>query len=302
MKFAEFVVTQLGEDPRLDKVIPLHVEGLSRSAARKLIEGGAVYLNRKRCQMNGKLVRAGDKIRVMEGERKPVEREEFRFSAERILFEDQDLIVVNKPPGLPTHETIDSTRHHLVRSLQQFLGERDKILPQRIYLGIHHRLDVNTSGAILFTKRKEANAAAAQAFQDRTVRKTYLALSMGALPEPLVIKSFLAESRQNKRVICSVPSGGKYAETGIRAVETRMLRARKVSLIEATPKTGRTHQIRVHLAENKLPILGDETYGVRFQGVARVMLHAWKLELLGKSFRAPLPEDFLRLEFQEPRE
>ncbi len=305
MKYAEFIVTQLGEDPRLDKLIPLHVKGLSRSAARKLIESGAVYLNKKRCLMNGKVLRPGDKVRVMEPSGAGAETEkkqEFRFTPERILFEDQDLIVVNKPPGLPTHETIDSTRHHLVRSLQLFLGERDKILPQRVYLGIHHRLDVNTSGVILFTKRKEANAAPAQAFQNRTVQKTYLALSLGELPEPIVIKSFLAESRQNKRVVCSVKSGGKYAETGVRALDTRLIQARKVSLLEATPKTGRTHQIRVHLAENHLPILGDETYGVRFPGIQRVMLHAWKLELLGKSFCAPFPDDFRVLDFREPKE
>jgi len=183
-----------------------------------------------------------------------------------------------------------------------FLAARDKMLPGRVYLGIHHRLDVNTSGAILFTKRKEANASVAQAFQEREVQKTYLALSLGELKEPVVIKSFLAESRQNKRVVCSVRSGGKYAETAVRALETRIILARKVSLIEASPKTGRTHQIRVHLAENKLPILGDETYGVRFSGARRVMLHAWKLELLGKSFRAPLPDDFRELDFHEPGE
>ncbi|MGZ3671284.1 MAG: RluA family pseudouridine synthase, partial [Bdellovibrionota bacterium] len=83
---------------------------------------------------------------------------------------------------------------------------------------------------------------------------------------------------------------------------SRILQARRVSLIEASPKTGRTHQIRVHLSENNLPILGDETYGVRFSGVKRVLLHAWKLELLGKTFHAPLPDDFRILDFHEPGE
>jgi RluA family pseudouridine synthase len=295
MKFSEFTVTSLPEDPRLDKVIPLHVKTLSRGAARRLIEGGAVYVNRKRCQQNGKLMKAGDTVRVMEAPESRPEPREFEFTADRILFEDADLIVVNKPPGLPTHETIDSSRHHLVRALTLFLATRDKILPARVYLGIHHRLDVNTSGALLFTKRREANAPVAQAFQDRTVQKTYLAVCLGELHEPRVIKSFLAESRQNKRKIESVRSGGKYAETAVRSVEAKTIQARRISLIEAAPKTGRTHQIRVHLADNDLPILGDETYGVRFPGVKRVLLHAWKLEVLGKTFEAPLPEDFRAL-------
>lgn len=310
LKFTEFTVNQLPpDDPRLDKVIPLHVKELSRGAGRKLIEQGAVYVNRKRCTKNSKVINVGDKVRVMlsaqpagPGQRGQAKDDEFRFSAERIIFEDKDLIVVNKPPFLPTHETIDSARNHLQRSVQQFLGAREKKVAANVYLGIHHRLDVNTSGAILFTKRKEANAAVAQAFQEREVQKTYLAVCLGELKEPRVITSFLAESKQNKRIICSVRSGGKYAETAARGLETKLIQARKVSLIEASPKTGRTHQIRVHLAENGLPILGDETYGVRFQGVARTLLHAWKLELLGKTFRAPLPDDFASLDFHEPGE
>jgi RluA family pseudouridine synthase len=237
-----------------------------------------------------------------EAEQRPDQQfQEFQFTADRILFEDQDWIVVNKPPALPTHETIDSSRHHLVRSLEQFLAARDNVPVTKIYLGLHHRLDVNTTGIILFTKRKEANAPVAQAFQDRTVQKTYLAATLGELKEPTVIKSFLGESAQNKSKVVSVRSGGKYAETGVRSVETKTIQARRVSLIEASPKTGRTHQIRVHLGENNLPILGDELYGVRFPGAKRVLLHAWKLEILGKTFHAPLPDDFNALSFSEPQ-
>ena len=140
----------------------------------------------------------------------------------------------------------------------------------------------------------------AQAFQDRQVQKTYLAVCLGELNAPQVLKSYLAESKQNKRKIQSVHSGGKYAETSIRSIEKRVVQARSISLIEAQPKTGRTHQIRVHLSENGLPILGDETYGVRFPGVKRVLLHAWKLELLGKTFCAPLPQDIRILDFSDP--
>lgn len=299
MKFSEFVVAELPEEPRLDKMIPLHLKDLSRSAARKLIEQGSVYLNRKRCRMNAKLLRRGDTVRVMLGA--PAEAaEEFRFTANRIVSETDDWIVVNKPPGLPTHETIDTSRHNLVRALSAFLAERDGKKPTQVYLGIHHRLDLETSGLLLFTKRKEANPPVAQAFQERTVEKAYLALSLGELPEPRVVKSFLGESSRNRRVIESVQRGGKYAETEIRPLARKLVQGRPVTLVEARPKTGRTHQIRVHLKENDLPILGDRTYGVALAGAPRVMLHAWKLSLLGRTFRAPLPEDFLALGFAEP--
>jgi 23S rRNA pseudouridine1911/1915/1917 synthase len=297
MQTIDLKVTELPEDPRLDKVIPHLAKDISRSAARKLIENGSVYVNQKRCKMNAKTLEMGDKIRLVIDESKE-EKEEFLFTADRVVFEDDDVIVVNKPPYLPTHETIDTTRHHLVVALQKFLGERDKKKPAMVYLGIHHRLDVNTSGLILFTKRKEANAPVAQAFQEHRVQKTYLAISRGRLDEPKVIKSFIGPSARNKRVFASIKRNGKYAETEIRAVEKKG----DLTLVEARPKTGRTHQIRVHLSENGLPIVGDQTYGVSHPKAERVMLHAWRLEILGKNFRAPLPEDFRRLAFEEPRD
>jgi RluA family pseudouridine synthase len=297
MKTLDFKVTELPEDPRLDKVIPFLAKEISRNTARKLVENGSVYVNTKRCKQNAKVLVMGDKIRLVIDESKD-DKEEFLFTADRVVFEDQDLIVVNKPPYLPTHETIDTSRHHLVVALQKFLGDRDKKKPPMVYLGIHHRLDVNTSGLILFTKRKEANAAVAQAFQEHRVQKTYLALSRGKLPEPKVLKSFIGPSARNKRVFASILRNGKYAETEIRGLESKG----DITLVEAKPKTGRTHQIRVHLSENGLPILGDQTYGVTHPKAPRVMLHAWRLEILGKTFRAPLPEDFLRLAFDEPRD
>lgn len=300
MKTVDFRIEILPEDPRLDKAIPLHRKDISRNMARKLIDSGSVYVNQKRCQQNAKTVAMGDKIRLIISEKEPQELE--AFDAARLIFEDQDLLVVNKPPFLPTHETIDTTRFHLVLALQEFLAKRDGKKPSQIYLGIHHRLDRDTSGVILFTKRKEANAAVAQAFQGREVQKTYLALSQGSLSSPLTIKSFLGPSLRNKRVFSTVKKGGKFAETEVRILETKKASGKAVSLVEAKPKTGRTHQIRVHLAENGLPILGDQTYGIAFPGAKRVMLHAWKLEVLGHTFRAALPDDFRFLDFKEPQE
>lgn len=300
MKTLDFVVKELPDDPRLDKIIPLHQKEISRSQSRKLIEGGSVYVNQKRCHMNGKVLKRGDKIRIQISEKEPEELSP--LEAARVIFENQDWIVVNKPPFLPSHATIDSSRFHLVLALQEFIAKRDKKKPQDVYLGIHHRLDRDTSGLILFTKRKEANAAVAQAFQERTVEKTYLALCQGSLAQPTVIKSFLGPSARNKRQFASVKKGGKYAETDVQSVGEKTHLGRAYSLIQAKPKTGRTHQIRVHLAENDLPILGDATYGVEHPQAPRVMLHAWKLEILGKTFTAPLPDDFRFLDFAAPGE
>lgn len=299
MKTIEFVVRELPEEPRLDKVIPLHVKDLSRSQSRKLIEEGAVYLNRKRCRKNAKTVTIGDKIRIAVASPAAVaSRQEFSLTPGHILFENDDIIVVNKPPHLPTHGTIDQNRFHLVEALTSYLQIRDG--KKEAYLGVHHRLDRDTSGVILFSKRKEANAALAQAFQGREVQKTYLAICQGAVRPPFVVKSFLGPSARNKRFFCSVKRGGKYAETEVCVLDSREVQGKVVSLVEAKPKTGRTHQIRVHLSESGLPILGDEAYGAPFPGVDRVLLHAWRLKILGMAVQAPLPDDFRSLAFREP--
>lgn len=297
MKTLEFRLDQELEDPRLDKVIAALAPEVSRSQARKWVENGSVYVNKKRCRMNGKLVKRGDHIRILVQEKPPEELKE--FDPQRILFENKDWIVVNKPPHLPTHETIDNSRYHLALAVQELLAKREKKKPSEIYLGIHHRLDRDTSGVILFTRRKEANAAVAQAFQNREVQKTYLAICGGPPSQPKTIQSFLGTHPRNKRLICSVKKGGKFAETEIRTLGTTLVQGKPISLIEAKPKTGRTHQIRVHLSENGLPILGDTAYGVRHPSAARVLLHAWKLELLGNTFEAPLPEDFRFVDFPE---
>jgi 23S rRNA pseudouridine1911/1915/1917 synthase len=301
VKHYDITVQQIPDDNRLDKAIPLHLPEVSRSFARKLIEGGSVYLNGKRCSQNARPVRAGDKVRVVIPSE--VERPETLLTTKDIVFEDQDLIVINKPAGMPTHATIDSSRHHLVEAVQQFIGARENKKPSEIYLGVHHRLDRDTSGVILFTKRKEANPRIAQAFQNRAVSKEYLAICAGKPKEKsFEIKSFLGTHPKNKRKVASVRSGGKSAETLVTVLETRNLHGKTITLVRAEPKTGRMHQIRVHLAENGLPILGDEMYGVPFPGATRTLLHAFRLSIDEKTFSAPVPEDFQSLEFSPPEE
>jgi len=296
MKSLQFKVEKATDDPRLDKIIPLHLPEISRSQARALIENGSVYVDKKRCHKNAKTVNHGQQIQIHISKKPAAAKQDSENPS--IVFESADWIVVNKPPFLPTHETLDTSRYHLALWIQETLAKREKKDKKEIYLGIHHRLDRDTSGIILFSKRKEANIALAHAFQEREVEKTYLALCQGKLEGPRTIKSFMGNDPKNKRKHCSVKSGGRYAETLIRPVEEKTISGKVYSLVEASPKTGRTHQIRVHLSENSLPILGDETYGVKHPAARRVLLHAWKLSILGKSFTAPPPKDFHILDFR----
>ncbi|NUM88639.1 MAG: RluA family pseudouridine synthase [Bdellovibrionales bacterium] len=304
MRRVEFTIEKVPEDPRLDKAIPLHHPEVSRGQARRLIENGSVYVNGKRCHQNAREVRTGDVVHLLISDApkpKNPERAAGSITAGHIIFENADLVVVNKPAGLPTHATIDTSRHHLVEALQEFLGARGGVPPSQVYLGVHHRLDRDTSGVILFTKRKEANAAIAQAFQGREVEKDYLAVCLG---EPrrkeFTVKTYMDTDRRNKRRMAVVARGGKHAETQVEHLQTVWKNNRKISLVKASPVTGRMHQIRVHLAHEGLPLLGDKTYGVEFPGVERVMLHAWRLRVGGQEFIAPFPDDFRSIDFTPP--
>ncbi|MCO5142716.1 MAG: RluA family pseudouridine synthase [Oligoflexia bacterium] len=286
------------EDSRLDKIIPSEHPAISRNTARKLIESGSVYVNRKRCRQNAKILQVGDQITLHFPDESRQNEQDFVFKPELILYEDESIIVVNKPPFLPTHDTIDSSRNNLARSLKVYL-EKQKPNP---YLGIHHRLDRETSGAILFTKKTEANAAIAQAFQDRTVKKTYLAIVEGLFEKEVTIENHIGPSKKNKRIQASVFRGGKYAKTTLTPLQQNRKTKPYTSLVVAKPETGRMHQIRVHLSEANYPILGDPLYGrQRERTNSRLMLHAWKLEILGKTFIANPPEDFLALDFEPPK-
>ena len=296
MRKLSLTTTLSHQGKRLDQVLadwlPVALgEPVSKAGVRKLIVAGAVYLNRRRVRIASKNILARARIEVFyEGEKlKTISRDRpFEMSKAHILFEDEFLIAIDKPPGLPTQPTIDEARANLYAAVKRYLG------PQA-YVGLHHRLDRDTSGVVLFTKAKASNAGVAEAFAKHLARKTYLALAKGQAPKPeWKVENFLAREKPSQRYH-SVRAGGDPARTEFRVVE----KLAGASLVEARPLTGRTHQIRVHLAEGGTPILGDDLYGGGDrESVPRLMLHARRLELRHPVTRAelslesPVPADF----------
>jgi len=228
------------------------------------------------------------------------------WSPSRVLFEDEWLIAVDKPAGLPTQPTLDAARPSVFSELKKFLQQRDGREP---YLALHHRLDRDTSGVLLLAKNQKANAGVGALFADRVAQKTYQAIAVlgTGCPDLWEVKNYLGIiGRVGKASkFGAVRSGGDPAHTTFRELE----RFHEVTLVEAMPHTGRTHQIRGHLSECGHPILGDELYGgpmsvrlgsgaqFRFQ---RVMLHAaalaFKHPMTGAelSIDCPWPEDLTR--------
>jgi len=276
---------------------------VSKAKIRKLIVAGAVYVNGRPVRIAAKVLPLNATIEahidVAKLFQDSTSRDiQFELTADRILFEDEDLIIVDKPAGLPSHTTADETRDNLVSAVARFLANRDGIAEP--YLGIHHRLDRDTSGVVLFAKSRRVNAALAEMFSSHKVVKIYQALSVAPrrkLDKEWTIKNSLGKvaSKLKRAKYGAVKTDGERAETSFRVIDEY---ARGV-WIEAIPRTGRTHQIRVHLSEYGLPILGDDLYGTGSEELApRLMLHAVELRFphpvtqTEVSVKSELPNDF----------
>jgi RluA family pseudouridine synthase len=288
---------------------------VTRGQLQKLIEAGAVRINGRPERAISHLLPADGRIEVFADSARfgrvgatknaAVPAKSLAWTAAQILFEDEWLIAVNKPVSLPTQPTLDASRPNVFGALKNFLQKRDGGTP---YLGLHHRLDRDTSGVLLFTKDQKANAGVAALFASRSLQKTYQTLSVdrGACPDSWEVENNLgvvARAGKDSK-FGAVRSGGDPAHTSFKVLE----RFAGASLIEAQPHTGRTHQIRVHLADGGYPILGDAFYGgpvdLRLASglnlhIPRVMLHAASLVFLHPLTNAPLvvrsprPEDFV---------
>ncbi len=283
---------------------------VSKSVVRRLIMAGAIRLDGRPARQPGRAIEAGarlealvDEGRIPQGPAEVVPRLD-------VLYEDATLIAVAKPAGLPVHPTADPARPDLFTAVRALLGSSGGAAGH--YLGVHQRLDVGTSGVVLYTKSPSANAGLARQFEEHAIEKTYHALALKAAEdgagrkcEPGAewqVSNLLAQVGKGKASrVRSVADGGARAETAFRILDC----PGPALLIEARPTTGRKHQIRAHLAEGGTPILGDVRYGgadaVGVLAVTRPMLHARALALRHPVTGEPLriecgyPEDFERL-------
>jgi 23S rRNA pseudouridine1911/1915/1917 synthase len=282
----ELFADRAGE--RLDAFVARRLaERLTRSHAHKLIADGLVTLNDMPAKASHRLAR-GDHVvaSVPPAETPALVAEAIPL---RIVYQDNDVIVVDKPPGLTVHPAAGHPRGTLVNALLALCPELAEI-KGTLRPGIVHRLDKDTSGLLVAAKNEAAQANVARQLKDRQVHKVYLALVQGRLepPEGVIDAPIGRHPRRRQRM--AVVEGGRQALTRYRVRE--YLRD-AYSLVEAEPLTGRTHQIRVHFASIGHPVVGDRVYGKASELVGRQFLHAWRL-----GFR--LPKGGRYREFESP--
>ena len=294
MNSKEYVVEIKDNGLRLDKFISNCDENLSRMAIQRLIDEEKITVNDK-IQKQSYRVQENDKIIVKIDEPKNIELKAQNIPVD-ILYEDSDIIVINKPKGLVVHPAIGNPEGTLVNAIMEICKDSLSGIGGEIRPGIVHRLDKDTSGVIVIAKNDLAHINISNQIKDRKTKKIYIALVRGVIKEnEATINMPIGRSTKDRKKM-AVSKNGKEAVTHFKVIK----RYNGYTLIEVKIDTGRTHQIRVHMSEIGYPIVGDYIYsnGKNPFDVVGQMLHAKSIEFMHPSknelmkIEAPLPEYF----------
>lgn len=293
-----FIITEEGEGERIDKYLNLLMESLSRSYLQKLLTEQCVTVNGKQVKANYRL-KTDDKIilQLPPAVTPDIEPEAIPLS---ILYEDDDVIVINKPKGMVVHPAAGHYSGTLVNALLYHCAGNLSGINGILRPGIVHRIDKDTTGSVIACKNDFAHASIAAQLKEHTIIRKYHAIVCGNLKEDQgTIRTLIGRHPNDRKKMAVVSTGGKEAVTHYRVIE----RFGKYTYVECQLETGRTHQIRVHMSHIGYPLLGDEVYGrkespYRLQGQT---LHAkilgFKHPVTGEYIEtdAPLPEYFKKL-------
>jgi 23S rRNA pseudouridine1911/1915/1917 synthase len=281
------------QDARLDKYVCQTCPELSRTQVQKLIGKGYIMVN-DRVTRAGLKLNLGDRVNIIIPPTPPSHPSPEALPL-TIIYEDNDLLVIDKPAGLTIHPAPGHPSHTLVNAILAYLPDLpdtgDSLRP-----GIVHRLDKDTSGVMVVAKNNAAQANLMSQFKAHTVVKAYLALVKGHLtPEKGLIEAPIGRDPRNRKRM-AVVTEGKEARTQYQVIKY----IDNYTLLEVRPETGRTHQIRVHLSAIGYPVVGDTTYGVKSAYVSRQFIHAcrlgFKLPSTGEyaEFTSELPTDLAK--------
>ena len=282
----EYIVSQEEKGKRLDTYIPSVDTDITRTSAQRLIEDGNILVNGKNAKVSYK-IQENDKISVEIPEPKQIELKAQNIPIE-IIYEDSDIIVVNKPKGMVVHPANGNPDGTLVNAIMAICKDSLSGIGGEIRPGIVHRIDKDTSGLLIVAKNDNAHVKMSEQIKNHEVKKTYIALVRGVFKEnEATIDMPIGRSTSDRKKM-AVNKNGKNAITHIKVLK----RFDKYTLLKVNIETGRTHQIRVHLSHIGYPIVGDYTYsnGKNEFDVIGQCLHAQKLE-----FKHPITQKDMSL-------
>lgn len=288
------IVNENDKGKRLDIYIAENFNELSRTMIKKLIESNNILVNDKSEKVSYK-IQANDNISIDVPEAKETKLKAQEIPLD-IIYEDSDIIVVNKPKGMVVHPANGNPDGTLVNAILSICKNSLSGIGGELRPGIVHRLDKDTSGLIIVAKNDKAHINMSEQIKERNVKKTYIALVRGNVPEEeATINMPIGRSTKDRKKM-AVTKNGKQAITHFKVLK----RYSKYTLLEIKIETGRTHQIRVHMAEIGYPVVGDAVYsnGKNEFGIEGQMLHAYKLEFMHPitnkhmELTAPLPQYF----------
>lgn len=296
MENFDVVIEEVFNGIRIDKVLSELLPDFSRSRIQQLIEEENILVNDVKVKSNYK-VKTGDIIsgEIPEDQELEVEPEEMDLD---ILYEDHDVIVINKPKGMVVHPGAGNTKHTLVNGLlahcKDLSGINGVLRP-----GIVHRIDKDTSGCLVVAKNDNAHQNLSEQLSTKTMKRTYIALVHGVLPHNVgTIEAPIGRDKNDRQKMTVTSVGSRPAVTHFKVLK----RYNDMTLVECQLETGRTHQIRVHFQYIGYPIVGDPKYSIRntpeTQGQC---LHAYKIEFVHPrtnelmQFSAEMPDVFKKV-------
>lgn len=294
----ETITVQANENDkgkRIDSFLNEVIEDATRSYIQKIIDGGYVEITGKKTTKSGNKLKGTETIVVNLPEDETLDLVPEDIPLE-IIYEDSDIVIINKAPNMVVHPAHGNYNGTLVNALLYHIKDLSTINGV-IRPGIVHRLDKDTSGVIVVAKHDEAHTTLSDMFKEKTLEKTYVCIAKGIFKDKSgKIETLIGRDPRDRKKMAVVTENGKIAISNYEVLDE----SKNYSLVKVRIETGRTHQIRVHMKSLNHPILGDATYGNSTDGIARQMLHAYRLKFTHPISKkdmvvtAPIPEDFKR--------
>ncbi len=301
LKSKKFTITQPSQQKRFDVACAAIFPEISRKKIKTIIDNGGAYINKKRVKVAKAFLTIGDTVELYWDDK---QKDSIQITKESVVFENEDFIILDKPAGIAVQGTLDTDKTTILHALHKFYPKKYPF--HAMYLV--HRLDKETSGLMIIAKKQETQKVFEEMFRNHEIYKTYKALCYFTPKEKQgVVKYPIAKDIARKNTYFAVVTNKQYPSQKAAETEYTVEKIYKngVTLVSCTPKTGRTHQIRVHLGAIGAPILGDKTYAQNIyahphgRGVLRQMLHAsdlkFKFDNEDFEFNVKLPDDFSKI-------